>query len=365
METVKPDLRHCKTLLGTWGIIQFSHGDLPDLDSGTCLDDNVRALLVADGVLAMNPKDKIAQQMGERALRFIEAARIRPGSFHNFMDNEGRFTDEFGSPESVGRTIWALGVTARCATVPAWRARACEMLSDTLDCVGCLSSLHSRAFAIIGLSAAVDPNAAPLPVTITGTPCPAEIQRRIESALHGLCAGLHFEFGRNADTEWAWWEPILTYDNAKIPEAMFRGALALDYAPFADTALLAATFLRDITQPQRMFVAIGNDGWYPRGGRRALYDQQPLEAAAMVDMWIAMHRYYGKAAFLQHAEDAYQWFFGRNTGGISLVDEVTGACHDALLPDGKRNGNMGAESTLALLQAQLFLNAAKSQTLAA
>ena len=51
-------------------------------------------------------------------------------------------------------------------------------------------------------------------------------------------------------------------------------------------------FLLKTQMVDGVFVPIGNDGWYKRGGNRAFYDQQPLEAAAMVDAAIdALLRY--------------------------------------------------------------------------
>ena len=31
-----------------------------------------------------------------------------------------------------------------------------------------------------------------------------------------------------------------------------------------------------------MLVPVGQDGWFPRGEKKALFDQQPIEAASMV-----------------------------------------------------------------------------------
>src|SRR5579862_3029300 len=102
-----PSLAHCQTLLGDHGIIQFSKGPEPDLDSGFCLDDNARALLVAVAYRRLGSLDPIATQLGQAAIDFLgDASRDAP-CYHNVMDRYGRFIDECASPESVGRLIWA------------------------------------------------------------------------------------------------------------------------------------------------------------------------------------------------------------------------------------------------------------------
>jgi hypothetical protein len=118
----------------------------------------------------------------------------------------------------------------------------------------------------------------------------------------------------------------------------------------AECGLRALEFLGTITHERGIFVPIGNDGWYPRGGRRARHDQQPIEAAAMVDAWLAACDISGAEQHRSRALEAFAWFFGANTERLLVADPQTGGCHDGLLQSG-RNRNMGAESTLSYLQA--------------
>jgi hypothetical protein len=351
-----PSLAHYSRLMGEHGIIQFTRGPIPDLDSGYCLDDNARALLVAVAHCRRGSAEPVALRMGSAALEFFAEASREAPCYHNVMDRYGRFTDECASPESIGRLIWALGVTATCAVDESWRTAAWRQLAAISHAVGALTTLHARSYAMLGLAAVVDPDAAaPVKPVPHCSPDPDVVKWATET-LYATAAAMRFEFLRNADPQWMWWEPELSYDVARAPEAMLRAALALRESGFGETGLEAVEFLAGVTQPADIFVPIGAPQWYRRDGVRPVYDQQPLEAAAMVDMFLAAARLAGADAFRTQAGIAYEWYLGNNIAGLPLVDVHAGFCHDAITPHGL-NPNMGAESTLAYLQASLFLAA--------
>jgi hypothetical protein len=352
-----PSLEHCAELLGDHGIIQFARGREADLDSGFCLDDNARALLVSIAYARLGGNDPTAASMGNAALQFFADASAQAPCYHNMMDRNGRFIDDSASPESIGRMIWALGVTATCAADSSWRDIAWKRLRSISHAVGALTTPHARAFAMLGLAAIVHPSLAS-PVS----PAPNDdAKHHVETVtwachtLYAMAAAMQFEYERNATADWMWWENRLTYDNARLPEAMLRAALALGEPKFGNVGIAALRFLTSVTQPHRMFVPIGAPRWYERGAARPLFDQQPLEASAMVDANLAALSLTGNMRFFDQAKVAYEWFFGRNVAGLVVADARFGGCHDGITVSGA-NPNMGAESTLAHLQAVLFLN---------
>jgi hypothetical protein len=140
----------------------------------------------------------------------------------------------------------------------------------------------------------------------------------------------------------------MTYDNARLPEALIRAGQALGDQALTDAGLRMLSFYAGVVIEGGMFVPVGNNGWYPRGGTKARYGQQPIEAAGMIDASLAAYAATDDDVHLRHAEIAFEWFFGANTAGQSLV--ANGGCCDGIDPQGP-NPNMGAESTLAYLQA--------------
>jgi hypothetical protein len=99
------------------------------------------------------------------------------------------------------------------------------------------------------------------------------------------------------------------------------------------------------------FAPIGSDGFYPRNGSRAFFDQQPIEAAGAVSACLTAARVTCDPIWISHAHRAFRWFLGDNMAGLSLYDPLNGGCFDGLHPD-QVNRNQGAESTLSYLCAQ-------------
>lgn len=327
----RPKLDHVRRLFGAHGIVQFSKHDVPDLESGFCLDDNVRLLILAVALRRENPHDAFAIEAGNVVFDFIEESSQQAPLYHNMMDQYGNFTDRFASPESIGRLIWSLGIVMRDSRDPRWLARAQREMQKAMLAVPALSSEHARAFAALGWSAAVEGG---------------EVQYR--APLRAVAEAMHFEFERNATAEWQWVLPELTYDKARLPEALLRAGRILEEPDIYKSGERALEFLATVVQPDGMFVPVGAPGWYARGGVRPYYSQQPLEALAMMDAWLA----HGD---IDNAFISFEWYLGRNTDDLVVADVPTGGCRDAIHEKGKLNPNMGAESTLAYVQGAVTL----------
>ena len=105
------------------------------------------------------------------------------------------------------------------------------------------------------------------------------------------------------------------------------------------------------------FAPIGSNGFYPRNGSKASFDQQPVEACATVSACLEAGRATEDARWAAHARRAFNWFIGQNHLQQSLYDPTTGGCRDGLHPD-RVNENQGAESTLSFLLALSEMRAA-------
>jgi hypothetical protein len=104
------------------------------------------------------------------------------------------------------------------------------------------------------------------------------------------------------------------------------------------------------------FAPVGSLGFYPRGGTKAAFDQQPVEASAMISACIEAQRLTSDDRWAAHAWRAFNWLTGQNVLRQSLYDGRTGGCRDGLHAD-RVNENQGAESTLSFLLALMEMRA--------
>ena len=327
-----PPLDHVLILSDDVGIIQHAHESIPNRSTGYCTDDVSRALIVMLSRLGREPRDADALRLASIYLAFLYDAQLPDGSFHNFMSYERAWLDDVGTKDSCGRAIWSLGYAVRYAPRASWRRVCSRMLDRAINCVGWLEHPHAQAYAMLGFAHAYD--AEP-------TPARAGALRELAQPL----ASLH---ERERSDDWEWFEPVMTYDNARLPEAMLRAGSALDDIRLVEIGRVTLAFLERAVFEDGVFVPIGNKGWFPRGGPRARFAQQPLEAAAMVDAELAAFDAFGNLAHRTAAESAAAWYDGKNLLGVAMAHG--GGCYDGLEADGP-NRNMGAESTLAYLAA--------------
>ena len=116
-----------------------------------------------------------------------------------------------------------------------------------------------------------------------------------------------------------------------------------------ERGLQALRWLTELQMSEKgHFRPIGSNGFYRRGGTRANFDQQPIEAQATVSACLEAYRATSDLWWYEQAQRAFDWFIGWNDLGLELYSPETGGCRDGLHVD-RVNGNQGAESTLAFL----------------
>jgi hypothetical protein len=328
------------------GIIQHALENVPNRKWGYCTDDASRALMVALAHLRLAPSDKQSQRLASTYLAFLQHAQLDDGRFHNFMDYDRRWLDEIGTHDSCGRAIWALGYGVANAPTQTWRSVCARLLDRAIPSLESLEYIRSRAYAALGFSHAH--------AALKGTKYVAALRYLADEVLRSYHA--------TATDDWRWFEDCMTYDNARLPEALIRAGQALDDPRYGETGLAALAFYESVTIENGIHVPIGNEGWYPRGGPRARYAQQPLEACAMVDAELAAFDATGIAGHFATAELALEWYYGKNSRGMTMANG--GGCYDGLGEESV-NQNMGAESTLALLSAAYTMAARRARVLRA
>jgi len=331
---------HLLTLVDDVGIVQHAHGIIPNRESGYCVDDVAR-LAVVSLALARRGDERVWTSILYRALAFLEAA-TGDGGMRNFMSYDRRWLDEPHVGDHVGRSVWALGELLATAWIPAVVTPARNLLARHVDALGGEVSLRTAAYTVLGLSR-LDAD-------------------RLEPAAHRLLERLLEQladaYERTAGDGWSWFEDELSYDNARLSQALITGGTALGRDDFRALGLESLRWLGDESGLAGDFVRLAGH----RGRRRDELvhdsgDEQPLDAAGLVEAELAAYSATRDAKHGARAIRAFEWFLGRNSLQKPLYDFATGGCSDGLGSEAV-NENEGAESTLALHRAALLLDAA-------
>ncbi|MHB0868502.1 MAG: glycosyltransferase [Chloroflexota bacterium] len=322
------------------GVVQHALYALPDSNYGYSIDDQARALIVALKHFNLTGTWS-SLDLATTYLRFLNYAQLSDGRFHNFMGFDRAWQDSVGSDDSNGRVVWALGYTALTGVEEDLQMTARTMLLRSLPWLGRLQYPRAKAFAIFGLYYYLRTE-------------PEDRQARELVSRHG--DGLVAAFDLKAAEGWEWFEDILTYSNARLPQALMLAYLVTWKRRYLEVARSSLDFLLRVAHVDgaSQVNLVGQAGWYPRGGECARFDQQPVDANALVDACLAAHQLLGDKQYLVEAQQAFAWFHGRNCLGKPIYCESTGGCFDGLTPLGV-NRNQGAESTIAYLLSYLSM----------
>jgi hypothetical protein len=272
-----------------------------------------------------------------RYLAFVRHAFDHAGGrFRNFMSYSREWLEDRGSEDSHGRALWALGTLVGRSDDPGKRSLAGDLFHAALPAVTGFTSPRAWAFALLGIDEYLR--------AFQGDSNVQAIGKALAERLLDL-------FRRTGDGDWPWFEDRVTYSNARLSQALIVSGTWLEHPEMRAAGLRSLGWLAAVQCSEDGFFApIGSNGFYRRGARKALFDQQPVEACAMVSACLEAGRVTGDGQWAEHARRAFGWFVGQNHLQQSLYDATTGGCRDALHAD-RVNENQGAESTLSFLLA--------------
>ena len=332
-------LDHLFALTDATAVIQHAKFSVPYKKEGYAVDDNARALVFSVKAPQYWPDNRLAE-LQKKLLSFLLLMQDDNGQLHNFMDFS---LDLIGKPtigDHLGRTLWATGAMLNSEVAEGMKASARLVFDRALPWARISDSLRTKAYACLALRERMfaEPD-----------------DKNLETDLRETSAGLLKAYQLNKDDEWQWYENTLTYDNARLSQAMLVG-----YEVLHDEALLKAgeetlKFLNNAQTQNGICTPIGNNGWYTKGKAKALYDQQPIEPGAMVEAAAFAYQLTHNKLYENMARQTLGWFFGMNTKSVTVYDVTSGGCCDGVGERGL-NQNQGAESTIAfLLAAEGFL----------
>ncbi|MCW3107952.1 MAG: group 1 glycosyl transferase [Segetibacter sp.] len=333
---------HVRNLTDDTGIIQHAIFNIPNRKEGYCIDDNSRALLLS--VLACKDKENKTTLLPllQVYLSFIHYMQTDNGEFKNFMSYTKIAHEERGSEDSFGRTIMALGFLVHEGPTNSLIKVGAELFSKAYRHIDKLVSLRGIANSIVGVCQYIKYN------------YPDDVKRDLVIKLADKMVKMYEE---NKENKWHWFEPVLTYDNAILPLALLNAYEITSDESYLTIALESMRFLESKVFHYGILSPVGNQGWLKRGSAAARFDQQGIDAMAMVLFYQQAFRVTRNKKYLSRMYQSYQWFLGTNDLGLPLYDAGTGGCADGLHSEGI-NLNQGAESTLAYWISHMVVAAA-------
>ena len=327
---------HLLSLCDSTGLQQHAVHCVPDRAHGYCVDDNARALLFACSS-GTDGKPHLPEKMTTQFAAFIQHA-WNPDArrFRNFMSYDRRWLEPVGSEDSHGRTLWALAECAATDTSRSRRGWAVNLFRTAVAPVEDFTSPRAWAFTLLGL----DAYCAEIPGDVVADRLRRVLADRLLALLRANTAG-----------SWVWFENVLAYDNARLPQALIETGLATGTQSYINAGLGSLRWLMERqTTASDQFRPVGSDSFGKMHQKPALFDQQPVDATAAIAACLAASRVDDSPEWPAGARRAFDWFLGANDLNVSLVDPKTGGCLDGLHAD-RANQNMGAESALSYLLA--------------
>lgn len=332
---------HLLRLTDSTGMLQHARYGIADYKEGYTIDDNARALLAVLMRHAAVPDNSMV--LATRTyLSYIHYMQNEDGSFRNFLSYSRQYLDEKGTEDGFGRTIWALGYAVCNAPDEMLRDFSREIFQRAVPEFRKLTSIRAWANCILGLHFYLKHY-------------PTDEARLND--LKYFTNRLMDAYRAHSDSGWEWFEDQLSYDNGLLPAALFCSYEHVQDGQVWQAAQKSRDFITRVSFPESetMLSIIGNNGWYNRGGHRARFSQQPVDAMAMVLLYGKSYELTGREQDLTRMHDCFRWFLGNNILYVRLYDAKSGACYDGLESYGL-NLNSGAESTLAYLISHLYMN---------
>ncbi len=328
-------LNHLSRMTDSTGIFQHAIFSVPNFSEGYCTDDNARAFVLSVLLGELGEEPESVRTVASTCAAFLyHAFDSRTKRFHNHMSFDRRWLDDQGSEDCQGRALWALGVGVGRSPFRSFQMMAGQLFALALPAFMEFTSPRAWAFCLIGIHEYLR--------RLKGDSLVNQTREVLTSRLMGLLE-------QNTRPDWCWFEEELSYDNAKLAHALILSGSATGQKPVFERGLQALRWLAQLEISEKgHFRPIGSNGFYRRGGVRANFDQQPIEAQATVSACLDAYRATSDFWWYEQAQRAFDWFIGWNDLGQELYSSESGGCRDGLHVD-RVNGNQGAESTLAFL----------------
>ncbi|RZK48753.1 MAG: hypothetical protein EOO99_08580 [Pedobacter sp.] len=351
------DLQHLKRLSTSVGIIQHAKYAIPDFHHGYSIDDNARALMLCNLIQKIDPSQQLNPYI-DTYLSYIYYMQTEDGQFRNFLSFQHQYLDTNGTPDALGRTIWALGSLIKNSSSESNIELSLYMFDKALPHVINLKSIKAVAYSLCGLVLAATSN--------------HRNRLNLDSKIIKLTQFLMLEYKQAKKNDWLWFEPILCYDNGIVPYSLFisydylnqikpvnkynefdNSELKLELNELLHIAIESASFLDKILFESKILNLIGNQNWYKRGEKRSYIGQQVVDIPGLILCYTELEKRDLNFARENRKSMCFAWLLGHNKLGKSLLDPQTMGCFDGL-EENEINLNQGAESVISFWQAYVY-----------
>ena len=379
-------LKHVQNLTDDFGMFQFANRSKRDVQHGYTTDDNARALISMIKAHRTNSESFVSSsdyraetaRLANIYLNFLEHVSGATSGFYNYVNADKSFHIERNSKENLSdanaRAYYALALTAAADHMPKdFRERAGRLFLRKFDVNKKIASPRAAAFTILAIDRWIEsgideimpaqPQEQPADTSVVRTAEPAIVSPGHEHLLQKtreLADYIVDRFDSSKAEGWIWFEDIMTYSNGVLPESLLVASRLLkekDVAAsekYMQIAITTLDFLIGCSFENEMCVPVGQSGWYRRGGKKGVYDQQPEEVATLVAVLAEAYRTTREDKYSDLMRQAFEWFLGNNRIGQMVYDESTGGSYDGI-GQTHINLNQGAESTVMYLLARLAM----------
>jgi glycosyltransferase involved in cell wall biosynthesis len=336
-------LDHLEVMTDDTGLYQHASYTVPNREFGYTTDDNARAAIVALNQWKIF-EDKKALRLLKTYLSFLDYALEEGGKkARNYLTFDRKWKDRGENEDPHGRLVWALGKLIGESPDELFRNYGHQLFGKAIDPVSNFTSPRAWAFSILGIVGYLDKFSGDRNRKLVGEKLAGNLLQRLKT---------------NSDESWLWPEDSVTYENARLPQALIAWGKLSSNEEMKDWGLRSLRWLIELqTDPEEGYLSlIGNDGWLVRGEEKADFDQQPVEVGALISASCEAYDLTGDSYYLDTIYAGFNWFLGRNDLGVPLYDFRTGGCKDGLHPS-RVNENEGGESLVSwLLSLQRMYN---------
>ena len=208
-----------------------------------------------------------------------------------------------------GRTLFVLGYYVKNAVNHSHLALSKMLFDQTIKSMEKFTSLRSIAYLIMG--------------------CIFYLQRfsgarEVKRICRKLLERLYDKYCSERDENWKWFEKFLTYDNARLSQALMMGGIYFKNTNYLTTGLESIVWLFDelYDRDRNSISLIGNDGWYNKGTEKARFDQQPIEIPALIDACFQAYLISEDKEWINKIGITFSWFLGNNDRQEPLYDFI-------------------------------------------